>query len=382
MRLPKIAVILLFAVFAIFVLPYRVLAASFADDMSNPQNTAEVQYSGLKPYSGSTYGLSDQTLLTFANTSSPQGYVLYRVTGGENITVGVYTFYGTCVAQKEGGLFLGRGTKQALWSKSEDVIYSDFGGSFWRIELDSENMFIPVFTPVSSLAGDAAGFGLNIYASLGTNKPLPATVTKSVAETLCYEEYTAVIPSGTQYVKVEINDVSSYPIKGGGSMPNRIYASLASVTISGEALVMGEPAKTEQQPSVGTQTPAYNYDDEETEIYGGVAAEKVLPPEPEFEDDAVVSSEKSSSSKFEGTITSSSKQEKSQSSKAETQSGSAKSQTESKRAESPAKDEPTRETVYEIRRESNGGGMSSGVTAYIIIASGALALLLIFGKKR
>lgn len=379
MRLPTFVMFFLVIIITIAALPCRVLAASFTDDMIISQNTSVAQYSGLKPYPGATYGLSDQTLLTFSNNSSPQGYALYRVNGAESITVGIYTYYGTCVSQKENDLLLSRGTKQALWSKSEDAVYSDFGGSFWRIELDLATRYDPVFSPVNSLAGDVAGFGLNIYASPGSAKPLSAFVTKSVAEELCYEEYTAAIPSGAQYVKVEINSVTSYPLKGGGTMPNRIYTSLASVTLSGNALVMGEPAKTERQAVAGAQATEDDADDEVTKISGGTLAAKELPAEPEFDDDAGASSEKASSSKFEGTITSSSRQEKSQASKDEAQSDSSK---ESKLAESSAKGESARETVYEIRRESGGDGMSSGVTVYIIIVSGALALLLIFGKKR
>lgn len=378
MKLLKWTALLFIVVLAV---PCRVSAASFIDDMVVLQNTAETQYSGLKYYTGATYGLFDQTLLTVSNPASPQGHALYRVNAAESVTAGIYTTYGTCVLLQETQAMLGLGAKQALWSKSKDAVYSDFGGGIWRVELDLENRYDPVFAAASAMPSDAVGFGVNLYALPGTGKPLTVTVTKSMSEVLCYEEYTAMLPAGTQYVKVEINDVTAYPLKGGGTLPNRMNTALASVKISGEALVMGEPAKVTQQQTVPSAAPAD--EEEEAEAYSAAYAASDKPaqemPEDGYEPEA--SSSKAASSKFEGTITSSSKSEKSQA--AQVVVPDEASASSSKRAESaPSRDNDPREAVYEIRRDGDGGGMRSGVTAYIIVVALVLVGLLIFGRRK
>lgn len=381
MRLPRFAGLFLFAV---FILAARVSAATFTDEMNGIQNTAETQYFGLISFSGSTLGLSDSSMLTFSSAASPLGYALYRVNGAESVTVGIYTGYGTRVSQGDNAPVLGQGGGQALWSRSENAVYSNFGGVSWRLELDK--MMYPAFSPFNApLPQDIKGYGLNIYASSELDTLLPVSVTKSIKEAtglLCYEEYTALLPASARFVKVEINDVTLLPTSGGVAVPNRFYTRLASVMISGEALVMGEPAAVVAQPTVPAQPPASeDAKDDKDESSGKALAAKNLPKETEFEAATEMPEKKSASSKFEGTITSSPKSEKKASSK-DTAAAETPSR-ESRRAESVSEFEPpTRDEVYEIRREKSGGLLNSGVTAYIIIVTGALVLLLVFGRNR
>lgn len=373
----KFAVFLLSAVIA---LTTTVCAATFTDDMALAQNTAETQYLGLRPYSENTFGLSDQSLLTFANTAAPLSGAIYRVNGAETITVGIYTFTGTCIQQSGNGLLLGPGTVQAKKSKSGNEIFSDFNGGAWRLVLNSAT--IPVFEPADSLPGDLVGYGLNIYASAdGGNfgSPLSAYVTRSAPETLYYEEYTAFIPASAKYIKVEINDVTSFSLVDGGALMNPRYICLALAVISGEALVMGEPEKSVQQPYIITSAPADGEDEQPVEEEEAPSV-NTMPKIGMFEADEDVPEEKSSSSKFEGTITASSKAQKKASSKEDTQVSEASSQKIESSVSSSSEPEPPREEIYEIRREKSGGLLDSGVTVYIIAAAVALGLLLIFGK--
>lgn len=382
MRLPRFAGLFLVAV---IILTVRVSAATFTDGMAAAQNTTEAQYFGLAPFSGNSSGLSDPSMLTFSNTASPLGYVLYRVNGADMVTVGIYTSHGTCVSQTDSNPALGQGSVQALWSWSENAIYSGFGGSFWQAWLDKRNY--PEFSLANaSLPHDIKGYGVNIYASSESETLLSPVVAKSMKEAggfLCYEEYTALIPAPAKYVKIEINDVTSIPTSSGGAVQNRLYTRLASVRISGETLVMGEPAKVVNQPSVtvriSDEEGETEYEEDKSSSSSTTTTD--LPKGTGLEAASETPEKKSSSSKFEGTITSSSKAEKKASSK-EIAKKTEPSQT-SELAESVTKIEPpAHEAVYEIRREKNGGLLSSSVTAYIIIVTGTLVLLLVFGRKR
>lgn len=380
MRLPGFLGLFLVAV---FILAARASAATFTDEMTGVQNTAEIQYFGLNPFSGSTLGLPDTTMHTFSNPASPLGYVIYRVNGAERITVGIYTGNGTCVSQKDNRIVLGQGGEQALWSRSENAVYSGFGGGSWRLMLD--DMMYLAFSPLNTpLPPDVKGYGLNIYASSESDTPLSAVVTKSIKEansSLCYEEYTALIPASARYIKVEVNDVTSIATSSGESVPNRFCTRLASVSLSGGSLVMGEAAAVVDQPSVPARASASGNADDDDESPEKTLASADFQKGTEFEAAAEVTEKKSASSKFEGTITSSSKAEKKAPSK-DTVENKEPSQ-ESKSPESVSETEPpAREEVYEIRREKSGGLLSSGVTAYIIIVAGALVLLLVFGRKR
>lgn len=379
--------LLCFFVIIAMMLPLRVYAAEFADDMSAATGTEAVQYTGLKPYAGNVNQLSDSSMLTFTSIASPKGRVTYRVNNAGEVTAAIYNYRGTAVSQGEDGLVTGQGGIQAKWSGQSNAVYTDIGG-MKQLGVNNRTKFYMFLQVVTPPASDVAGYGVNFYFSINGASFLQADakLTRYAQEaTLYYEEYTAAVPATAKYVAVEINDVTSLPVEGGGYYQidsDAHYTRLASVRISGEGLVMGEPVKETAQLPASVAQPSGQRESREIEV--NLAANELTPEiseEKESEREEV--KEKSSPSKFEGTIVSSSRSEKPQSSKAARDDGEPPPE-KAERSQSVSESEPPRDqtVVYELRREEKGGLLESGVTVYIIVVAGTIVLLVIFGKKR
>lgn len=365
-------------------------AATYTDDMTAAVSDNVKRYSGFAAYTmrGS---VPDRSVLTFASYagSSLSAHADYRVEGAETAVVSLYSPCGTFVSQKGSDVYLGvsggtdgisgQNRQQALLRRGTNEVYTNAGGK-GKLYCSDPGLAIFKFNPVSELPAGLIGYGAHIGYSYDGKSFSDAALTHTgldiLQDSLCYERYTAAVPSGAKYIRVEINDVATVPLETGGALQKQGMASrftmLASVVISGGSLSMGEPEAQVALPS------AEYYMGKEA---ASKSAEAGKIPETAGESGSS-GNKNSSSSKFEGTITSSSKAGREKEKKQSDAPKSGGKEEKSSSSSTSAEDVRDETVVYQIRRDENGGLLDGAVTVYIIIVSGVLVLLVLLKRRQ
>ena len=407
-----------------FILNFQAFGRTYVDDMSEFDMNRIKQYSGFIPHRYSlASGLSDKTVFQFENTGNPSAWAMYRVNDATRVSVAIYsnapcgTFYSPNPQGGPGeyimGLHPGNVTspvtpsmKQALLSQSTNSVYANDGGSLKQLYYDSATSMY-LFRPVSQPAGDLIGFGVNIYHSQnGINftrvQPVLADVSYVENYGLCYEEYTAAVPSSALYIKVELNDIAFIPASGNEWVPDPMpkirfnqetcqFMSLASVTIYGVNLTLGEQEPLELEPH---DPPLYDNgndwfyylierlsarEEPATPRESAALREPAVTPGPVLEEVSRQETPKSESApKFSGTITQPPPSGR-------TQPSSAQSEPELKTVPDALEiiPQPMNHDVFEIPREpAQENGFSRVMTGYIAAVMGAIVLISVMPKKQ
>lgn len=391
MKMTAFAALFLYGVVSLCV---SASAASYTDDMDGLNTDAIKQYSQLSQYSfgRGESAVPDATAATFSG-GQLSAYAQYRVGGATSVVASIYSRCGTFVCQSPDapgtyilGIFrenmdfvMAGNPVQALYCASTNGVYT-YEGGLKQMYMDVNGVCY-FGGAITQPAGDVIGYGVNIYYSADGRQffraPSKMTYLKS-DDGYCYERYTAAVPEAAKYVKVEINDVSSVPLAGGGARPKdkKSQTALASVTITGDKLVMGEP-----EPAAAAMLPGMFADGN---YYSAVRDDSKDVPDEAGKSEAAKASAKSgeASSKFEGTITSSSKSERAPSSKAEKKSAVETAEPTSAAPSEQANIPPDQTIVNHIQRAAGGTGFNGGVTAYIIIVAGAITALAVMQKRK
>lgn len=387
----NIKVFAAFFLYAVFLLRFPVPAASYTDEIDSLSPDKVKQYSNLKQhlFSGGASGMPDTTTATFSGAGL-SAYAQYRAEGATSVTAAIYSNSGTFVSRNPEnpgtymlGIFrenmdfiAGQDTPQALFCEATNGVYTYEGGlKQMFMNIGNTYEFGGVVTPLS---GSVTGYGVNIYYSFDGQQFVraPARLSSLKFDTMkayCYERYTAEVPESAKYIRAEINDVSSVPLTTGGfrDKGKSLKTALASVMITGNKLVMGEP-----EPKIAIVLP--NDAQSAEEKYYSADRELLAKAE---KSETAKSGE--ASSKFEGTITSSSKSGRApSSSKPKKKSDTGVSAASSSETEEQSEIAPDETIVHNIHRASEKTGFNSGVTAYIIIVSGVIVMLAVLQKRK
>lgn len=390
----KVTAFAAFFLCAVSLLCFSASAASYTDEMDGLNSDTVKQYSNLKRHSFGS-GASVVPDATAAGFSGDRlsAYAQYRAEGATSVTAAIYSNSGIFVSRdpespetymlgafRENMDFIaGKNPPQALYCEATNGVYTYEGGlKQMYMNMNNTYEFGGVITPPT---GSVIGYGVNIYYSFDGQQFAGAPARMSSmnfdsANGYCYERYTAAVPGTAKYIRVEINDVSSVPLAGGGSRDKNKMArtALASVTITGDKLVLGEP-----EPGIAVMLPGGAQDAEKRDS----SAERGALTEAERIAAAKAALGKwEASSKFEGTITSSSQSGRASSSKQERKSGGEVSASSGSETEEQSEIAPEETIVHNIRRASEKTGFNSGITAYIIIVSGAIVLLAVLQKRK
>jgi len=385
-------------------LPARA-AVSYTDDMSDmDQNTIKTYYNLAPVSTVSTYpqgvlnSIWGQNAVTFSNASRPIGWADYRVRGADTVTVGIYTWKGTFVSMVEDDVYVfgihradmsylnSQQLAQALYSRGGGGVYARIGGKLYKmVDVDLYFQFLQAADPPP----DLIDYGVNVYAGSGADNlsrlSLPSGGTQTRLANMkfdrtaqyCYEELTYTLPSGTAYVRVEINDfthidryvsdTATRPVPP----PTGMRTTLSKVAFSGGALELGEAQPLSSLPGASPGSG------------GGSAADSCSSSGRRGSSSSAGAASRESSSaatsKFQGEVTSSTGSTGG-SGKAGAQSAG-DSPAAGEEATAPEPPEPPREELQIFRLEpSRSDGFSSLVLAYIVGVSGLIVVLLLRGR--
>lgn len=391
-------------------------AAGYTDDMTSAadgdfksyHNLAEVSFRGAS-------ALPDSTALSFADTSRTVGSAVYTVSGVETVKVAIYTQSGTLVSQRpeDGKYMLGAFQRdmskvlaglplQALYCPQTGGIYTEAGGLKQAATDRLSYPFGPVISPPQC---ERIGYGVNIYYSSdgGQFTRVPITgvnFSYDLDNQIFYEVYSAAVPSSAKRIMAEINDVPELPLAGGGSQKKerRQLTAVASVTLSGGGMSMGAPVApvTPVAPATpdsggaaagggtgsGGAGTAEQYASQKS---SGSSAGGEKGAAAEYVDGAKTEtpSKNGSSSKFSGTITSSSKERSSKSSRQQSASAADSGENgEISASQDGESDDRGESIIYEISRKPEDSRFNGAITAYIIVVSGAILLVAVLPRKK
>lgn len=390
----------------VHLLQMRVWALTYQDDFTNAAQNSIKSYSNLAlcPMDSSYWSLlPDRTAFSFADATSPQGWAGYRVQGAEEVVVGLYSLSGSFVSQSPQGKWMlgifdentaalaGQSLPQASYSSTRRAVYSYIGGSAYKAYASDVGT---VFESVSETPGDLAGYGVNVYTSADGRTWSRGSLRRSALQfrpqaPFVYEEYTASVPAGVGYIRVELNDISGLEASGGsGKYQQKLsgtYNCLASVAISGRELTVGadEPVRQESIPveaqSSSTEQSSSSVSSRaasQAGPAGGAVASSGKPSTPE-------SGARYSSAKFEGVIRSSAADgELGASISSGPEDALAAVSSESQQEDFLTEGEGAVFTVS--AKNDDDKHFTAGVTVYIIVVSVALCFVVLAsaGKKK
>jgi hypothetical protein len=243
-------------------------AATYVDDMAELWNTDYKNYQLLSsPQSPEDLAkMVDNTAFTFASHSSPSGWVDYRVTGAERITVTLYSHTGAFAQPVGGGRYIlgiqnenggdlsSTTQNRALYSHSHQGVYARINGVLHQAYCDGKRYY---FEPTTNSPADLIGYGVNIYVSdTGSGyRRLPLTTQNfsyTTGDIFSSEILSAKLPAGTAFIRVELNDVNKFPptapAEADVPKPPSRFNALASVALTGDHMVFGIPAPVLTRP--------------------------------------------------------------------------------------------------------------------------------------
>lgn len=410
---------LFFLVFSLSVSPLRAMAATFQDDMIRLDSGDTRSYSNLRSLSLSAdRGKLSPSAATFASTSHTVASATYRVQGARQITAGFFSQMGSFVsAAGDGGRYLGisginvgasdTGVRP-VYSSSTGLLYTTVSGGWASLCAERESF---AFTrPVTGgPPADALPYGLSFYYSTDGASYRALSTQLRTSHTSgnydwCYEEFTAAVPTGALYLKVEIVDFSTLDTYDSGNYGTQArystqFGSLGKVTIEGESLLLGIPEPVQEESTI-TTPPSSSAAEEEEESSSAKASRTAVPKESEtVSKSGEVSSKQessaasSSSSKFEGSAgggnTGGSKSGGTASPKVERSAGAASqasassgSKAESSQEELEEDESFPEQLLFQVEApEKERDPFSAGVAVYIAVVAGVILFVALRPKK-
>lgn len=372
-------------------------ALTYVDDFKDSSNNNIKHYSGLTPFpmdAGSFTQLPDLSAFSFSSLTNPVGRATYNVQGAEQVTVGIYSLYGTYVSPmyaSAGSYSLGVGggdqsiltditLPQARYSSSNGAIYAYIGGELNKACYYDSNV---LFVPTSDSPADMGYYGVNIYSSGsgGSLSLLSLSPTRRVFQSsypFVYEEYTANVSPSATLITVELNDVIGFESidRGGTVLKSRTrFNCIASVSISGSSLTLGVQEPIISQPiynsssSSSSSSSSKSSGKKASSAAGGAAGAGTASVKKS-------SSSSQSVSKFEGTIRASSSS--SPRSKASSSKISSQSQSSATSSEVLPQSDSELDAIYRVASSSNEDNhFTAGIRVYIIVLTGALLFVLL-----
>lgn len=413
-----------FLVFSLSVFPLRAMAATFQDDMTRLDGGDTRSYSNLRSLSLS----ADRSKLspgaaTFSSTSHTVASATYRVQGARQITAGFFSQMGSFVSAAGGGRYLGisginvgasdTGVRP-VYSPSTGLLYTSVPGGWASLCAEREG-----FTFTRPVAGgppaDTLPYGLSFYYSTdGTSYRALGTQLRTRHTSgnydWCYEEFTAAVPTGALYLKVEIVDFSTLDTYDSGNSGAQArystqFGSLGKVTIEGESLLLGIPEPVQEESTITTPPPSSATEEEKEEREKSSSVKASRAAVPKASEAAVKSGEvsskressaaSSSSSKFEGSADgggSGSKSGEIASSKVERPANAATPASASSlnsKAETSPEEQGTGEEeslpeqlLFQVEApEKESDSFSAGVGVYIAVVAGVILFVALRPKK-
>ncbi|WP_312641565.1 hypothetical protein [Hydrogenoanaerobacterium sp.] len=323
---------LFFCVCIACLLPVTAFAASITDDFASAQGDTWRSYSNLVASKNNVAvdvgwpSAPDATALSLSSPANPS-FALYAVSGAQSVSVSIYSIFSTA-ASKSGGIYrlgYGRGSDLSHFyrpqlSKGGDGMYLYTPDLGWQTMHLRERDFLFVFNPGEAPSEDTAAYGLSISCSADNKSFSPASPVlnsiRSAAEEggdygCYYETYSCPIPAGTRYIRLELREMRSFALAGGGTTPNTSTGSmrLAQASFIGSDVTEGSlsapSSESEPQPSSSSTDP-----DLQRPVGGKTSTKRVSNQDSSESKSEVSSSRAASSSRSErASKASSSKQE-------------------------------------------------------------------------
>ena len=254
-------------------LPINAFAASITDHFDSPQNEEWYSYHNLKlsvTNAAVDFGWSSAPDATALSITSPAntGIALYAVSGAQKLTVSIYSTNST-IATKNGEIYqlgyvngcdLSQFYRTKL-SKDGRNIYINTPNKGWQKMYRAMNGFF-VFAPLNASVGETTDYGVSVFCSTD-NKSFHAvsssllSVRSALSESgdnCCYyETYSCPVPAGTNYIRLELREMRSFPDEDGAIINNTASGSLrfAQVSFIGDVAKgsFTAPSVPEPQPS-------------------------------------------------------------------------------------------------------------------------------------
>jgi hypothetical protein len=359
-------------------------------------------------------------------------YIDYAVDGATDVTVYFYSRFGTRVTYEKGnekgtgryrfGVYA-RGTgltegqaplPQAMLCEGSGEVYMQENGlvkwlvcdePYGQYYFDENTQHAP---PQGTL-----GYGVNIYHSEDGVKYTRAQAANTYLWfdsylSLFYEAYSAKVPQQAKHIRVTLDEMANLQHKGEtkprGYDPNTTLGetglALAAVSVYGDSLVVGVPDPIVlpefpwedyvRPPEVPERTIVYEYAERPgDESSSGERdppkeeTEEKLEEAPPILDEAQETEPRGASSKFTGTISEnperSSRQEAENGAESGWEPGGEYLAAEWPLERLPSEEAPAAIEIAAAPKEDTG--FTKGVTAYIVLASGGLAALVLFKPK-
>ena len=375
---------------------------NWRDDFTNTSDSAVARYRGVVTR---TIAVNPPiTLGSFTAMSTPErGYtasVTYNMTGVSSIRLGLYTEVGSFVQNDPViGLTMGLSSsnnpnsfltapqaKIGIGSSNTKEIFTFIDEKYHRLVYDMDKRYYS-FYPCTDIPTGLANYGVNVYANDKALRLERINIGYNYEAKKCYEEFTAAIPANTTDITIEINDIGQIAQLSSSRV---IYLDplnlngLAFVELSGEYIEPEEPVQTEIQlvrPEESSSETSSKTTSKRTPTEVKVPVESQLPKSDS-------SKTESKSVEASGNKTSQSSVSSKSSSKPASQSkfeGSAPpSSSSSKSSEivsSSAESVLLQPVTYHVDKgESRGTGITAAVI-YIVLASGAILVVLLRGNK-
>jgi hypothetical protein len=406
-------------------------AATYTDEMANVYADQFREPFNMK-YRHFVPGMPDYSVLTPAGKGP--AYIDYKVADATEVTVYLYSRNGTFVKYDEAcgkyrmgvyaqdmGLVEGQAPlPQAMLCPGSGEVYTLEGGLKWLIHDDFLGEYYfeerPGHAPPQ---GAPLGYGLNIYHSADGEtftraQALISYLYYDINTSLFYEAYKAKVPAGARHIRVALNEMAKLrstakpePEDYSAHSPlGETGLALAAMSVYGESLVVGVPdpivlpefpwedyLRPQEASSQPARTIIYDYRERPREEASSKApaSQKEEPPEDAKEAPEPIPEEKpmqepesaKSPSNFTGVIAE--EPESPPRKAAEKQPGSvwlpdgeywAAGQP---LAQGPPATAPAAIEIAAAPREDTS--FTKGVTAYIVLASGGLAALVLFKPK-
>ena len=273
-----------FILLVLFALSTPAAYADFGDDCSSAEDSEWCVYRNFYLPAGSLASdfdwprAPDGTAIALRDPKAGPATALYAVGGAAGVEVSFYSVNSTFATPSASGWIpgypIGSGAtraKRLLLSEESGRIYLQDGG-WWTLERDDygDLQLLPISGAPS---GKLAAYGVTVLAS--SDGSTFTAVSCSLRTVSCardsggssfnsfYETYSATVPTGTRFLRIELRELAFLPLSSGGSVANNRRGSmrLAQVRFIGDAVrgTFAPPTPSSEPdsstPSAGSSSP-------------------------------------------------------------------------------------------------------------------------------
>ena len=372
---------------------------TFIDKFSNISNSSTAAYRNMttRSISGSTSEVCGSFSGAATAENGHSASVTYSLTGVSELRLGLYSPNGCFVQNSQlFGWTLGHAGAQNLGAflaapraqictgpDNTRGVYSFINGQYYQLFWDSNNYYTR-FVPTEENPSAIASYGVSVYAD---NKPIELSrvgIKQLNNANLICEDFCASIPSGTGSIRIEINDVASFPIYGRTqSIPNSDInlIGLGYVELSGAYIQPEEPVQKEEELLKKPESSSSAVSSKAPKAPQATAKIETAPSSSEAKSS---SSSKSSSAVASAASPRASSSKPASQSKFEGSAPTPKSSSQSSKPEVSASSESiiSGPIVYQIEKTASRNGTAiSGSVIYILLASVAVVMVFLKGNK-